>query len=151
MTGEQQKRKRPKPIYGKGVWLDDDLKIVDVLGGSRKVDVYLCESKSLKGDVVAKMLRPEHRNDDASLRAVQREGDILLKMSHPNVIEGHEVIPGGPSQAFIDRIASEYGRGSGVFTARVLGEFPAESLYGLVKRTWLEEVARTWDFGRVRV
>lgn len=66
---------------------------------------------------------------------------------HPNVIEGHSVIPGAVTKQFISRIASEYGPGSGIYKARVLGEFPDESLYGLVRRSWLEEAARKYDSG----
>ena len=57
---------------------------------------------------------------------------------HPNLRSGQSVIPGGPSQAFVERIAAEYGRGSGTYQARVEGEFPDQGEEGLFSRSWLE-------------
>lgn len=66
---------------------------------------------------------------------------------HPNIVEGREVIPGGPSLAFVERIAREYGRPSGVFRARVEGEFPDEAEEGLVRRSWLEAAFERYEEG----
>lgn len=65
-------------------------------------------------------------------------------LDHPNLREGRTVIPGGPSQAFIDRMRAEYGEASPVYVARVLGEFPDQGEQGLFRRSWLEEAARRW-------
>jgi serine/threonine protein kinase len=85
-------RHRPRePILESGDALDDDLRVIEHLGGSRKVDIYLCRSKE-RGELVAcKVLRPEYRIDYRSLSAVLREGELLLKLRHPNVIEGYRV------------------------------------------------------------
>jgi hypothetical protein len=45
---------------------------------------------------------------------------------HPNIATGRTVIPGGPSQAFIDRINSIYGPDSPQATARLHAEYPLE-------------------------
>jgi len=50
-------------------------------------------------------------------------------------------IPGGITARFADTIAQEFGSGSGVFRARVRGEFPEEDSDGLVRRSWLEAAA----------
>lgn len=71
-----------------------------------------------------------------------------LKISaedHPNVTEGRQVIPGGPTQVWIKRQASIYGRGSSTYRSRVLGEFPEESEDALFRREWLEAAARRWE------
>lgn len=59
----------------------------------------------------------------------------------PNVIEGREIIPGAITIEGVRRIANEYGEGSGIYRARILGEFPEESEYGLIQRSWLEAAA----------
>ncbi len=64
---------------------------------------------------------------------------------HPNLREGKTVIPGGPSPEFAERIASEYGRQSGVYMARVLGEFPDQGEEGLFRRSHLERAVERWE------
>ncbi len=66
----------------------------------------------------------------------------------PNVIEGKEIIPGAITVEGVHRIADEYGEGSGIYRARVLGEFPDESEYGLCQRSWLEAAARLHEATR---
>lgn len=60
---------------------------------------------------------------------------------HPNVREGREVIRGGVSRAFVDRMKQEYGEGSPIYKARVDGEFPEFSERSLFRRKWLDEAA----------
>jgi hypothetical protein len=57
---------------------------------------------------------------------------------HPNIVEDREVIPGGVSSAFVNRIAEQYGSSSGIYLSRVLGEFPMESQFGLIGRDLLD-------------
>jgi hypothetical protein len=63
----------------------------------------------------------------------------------PSVVEGREIIPGAITVEGVERIAREYGEGSGIYRARVLGEFPEESEYGLVQRSSLEAAAERHD------
>lgn len=88
---QQRKRKAREPVLDNGYWLDRDLRIVEHLGGSRKVDVYLCRSVPLNKLVICKVLRPEYRIDFSSLQAVLEEGEILLRLRHPNLVEGYGV------------------------------------------------------------
>jgi serine/threonine protein kinase len=74
-----------------GFHLDGDLTVVDHLGGSRKVDVYLCRSRRLKGLVACKVLRPEYCIDFSALEDILHEGQILQRLRHPHVIEGYGV------------------------------------------------------------
>lgn len=89
-AGKSRKRKR-KPVLEPGAALDADLTVVEHLGGSRKVDLYLCRSKRLRKLVSCKVLRPEYCLDFSSLEAVMYEGGILQGLCHPNVVAGHGV------------------------------------------------------------
>lgn len=89
---------------------------------------------------VGNPLEPSGRFFDAS-RSGRWEAIQISALEHPNVVEGREVIPGGVSQIFIERMASEYGEGSGTYQARVLGEFPDEGEESLFRRSWLDAAA----------
>jgi len=47
-------------------------------------------------------------------------------------------LPGGITEQFVETMAGEYGVGSGIYRARVLGEFPEESDEALCRRAWVE-------------
>lgn len=67
-------------------------------------------------------------------RAIQ-----ISAFDHPNVREGREVIPGGPSPSWPKEMAEEFGEESPWYISRVLGEFPpVGSVDSLVRREWLE-------------
>ena len=76
-------------IYEPGHRFDDDLTVIDHIGGTRKVDIYLCKSNALKKQVACKILRPEYCIHFKSLQAITKEGEILARMDHPNVMCGH--------------------------------------------------------------
>ena len=65
----------------------------------------------------------------------------ISAFEHPNLRNGATPIPGGPSRAFIERIASEFGKDSGIYQSRVEGEFPDQGEEGLFRRSWLEAAA----------
>lgn len=66
---------------------------------------------------------------------------------HPNIIARREVIRGGPTIEWVERMAAEYGRESSIYRSRVLGEFPDDSLESLCKRSWLDAAADRWESG----
>jgi hypothetical protein len=68
----------------------------------------------------------------------------IAASEHPNLTEGRTVIPGGPSTAFCERIAREYGRDSGVYQSRVEGEFPDAGEDSLIRRSWIEAAMERW-------
>ena len=70
---------------------------------------------------------------------------------HPNVIEGREVIPGGPTREWADRMSREWGgKESNMYRARVLGEFPDQGEEALIARSWVDAaVARFQDMKEV--
>ena len=65
--------------------------MVGHLGGSRKVDVYLCRSKRLKRLVACKTLSPSYWTDFSALEAIMHEGQILRRLNHPNVVRAFRV------------------------------------------------------------
>lgn len=66
---------------------------------------------------------------------------------HPNVRKGREVIPGGPTQAWIEGMRQEWGEESPQFIARVKARFPEELEGGMFRREWLDEAARRYKEG----
>ena len=107
-------------IYEAGHRLDDDLMVIDHLGGTRKVDIYLCRSKSLKMEVACKILRPEFCIHFKSLQAVMKEGEMLARMDHDNVMHGYsfELDPR-------PRIVMDYVGGSDLKSAYFTGNYSA--------------------------
>ena len=126
MTQRRRTRKRA-PVLANGSWLDQDLLIIDLLGGSRKVDVYLCRSADLKKLVACKVLRPEYCLDFSSLEAVWQEGQILSELRHPNVVEGY-----GVESEDHPRIVMQHLPGETVSSAFSSGNFQAFSVVDAV-------------------
>lgn len=68
---------------------------------------------------------------------------------HPNVIAGREIIRGAVTRRWVDNIASEYGRDSSQYLARVEAEFPQDAIEQLVRSEWIDrafEAYRTHKF-----
>jgi hypothetical protein len=61
----------------------------------------------------------------------------IAATEHPNVVTGRNEIPGAVSREWIATMRDEYGEGSSIYKARVLAQFPEESIEGLIKREWL--------------
>mgnify|MGYP001085218752 CR=1 FL=1 len=120
MTEKSAPATAPYDVFEPGDRLDDDLTVVDHLGGSRKVDTYLCRSRSCKGMVTCKVLRAPYIIDYSSLEAVMEEGQRLLRLRHPNVIEGYavELLP-------YPRVIMEYLGGQNLSTTFLHGNFEA--------------------------
>lgn len=67
---------------------------------------------------------------------------------HPNIVNGREEIPGGPSLSWIESMREEYGEASSIFRARVLAQWPEESVEGLIKRQWLNDSSARHESSR---
>jgi hypothetical protein len=61
----------------------------------------------------------------------------ISAFDHPNLLERRVVIPGGPAPSWPDEMRGEYGAASAFYVARVLAEFPSESVEGLVRSDWI--------------
>lgn len=64
-------------------------------------------------------------------------------LDHPNVKEGKELIPGAVTKSWLDRMKEEWGEGSPLWKAKVLGEFPDETEDTLFPLSWLEKATIT--------
>ena len=126
--GQPRLKRERAPVLEEGFWLDDDLRVVNHLGGSHKVDVYLCRSRRLRKRVTCKVLRPEYCVDFASLEAVAEEGEYLLRLRHPSVVEGY-----GVELEDHPRIIMQYLPGQTTAGAFLSGNFEAYAVLDVVK------------------
>lgn len=62
--------------------------VVDLLGGGRRVEVYLVEDERLGSLAVAKILRPDRLDDEPSRTRFRREASLLERLSHPALVRG---------------------------------------------------------------
>ncbi len=56
----------------------------------------------------------------------------------PNVMAGHEVVPGLITKQFVDQKRQEWGENSPLYQARILGEFPRTGTQSLFPLSWLD-------------
>jgi hypothetical protein len=68
---------------------------------------------------------------------------------HPNVVTGRPEIPGAVSREWVEQMAEEYGAGSSIYRARVLAQFPEESIEGLIQRAWLRAANARFTSGEL--
>ncbi|MGH7558631.1 MAG: hypothetical protein ACREMD_12805 [Gemmatimonadota bacterium] len=61
--------------------------------------------------------------------------------SHPNIVGGRTVIPGGPSTEWVSHMAATYGATSNLYRSRVLAEFPSQAEDGLISVEMLSAAA----------
>lgn len=115
------------PILESGARLDEDLTVLDHLGGSRKVDIYLCRSRRLKRLVACKVLRPEYCIDFSCLEDILQEGEILMDLHHPHVVEGY-----GVDLEEYPRIVMQYLLGQTVAATFLEGNYAAFDLADII-------------------
>src|SRR5688500_20333172 len=66
------------------------------LGGGRRYEVFLVWDDHRLAVLVAKVLRPDQAREQAALRELRREWDILARLGHPIVVRGFDVVVDGP-------------------------------------------------------
>ncbi len=71
----------------------------------------------------------------------------LSSLDHPNIVEGREIIPGGPSRGWVEHLRREYGDESAYFRSVVLGEFSETVGEGLIERSWIDAAVARWQSG----
>ena len=74
-------------------------------------------------------------------------GRSVSALEHPNLTGDGPHIPGAVSQHFIDDIAATFGKTSGVYKSRVLGEFADGADEALYLRRWLNASSERWKAG----
>src|SRR4051812_10126295 len=81
------RRHRPAPAIGK--W--GHLALVERLGGGTAGEGYRAWDSHLQRDVALKLLRVDEGNEDPEASAIVREGRLIARVRHPNVITVHGV------------------------------------------------------------
>jgi TolB-like protein/Tfp pilus assembly protein PilF len=77
----------PAPAIGR--WAH--LTLLERLGGGAYGDVYRAWDRNLEREVALKLLRADERVDDPHASRIAREGRLLARVRHPNVITVHGV------------------------------------------------------------
>ncbi len=93
-------------VLASGQRLNDDLTVLGHLGGSRRVDIYLCRSRRLRASVAVKALRPHLWDDADAVKALLREGETLTRLRHPHIVEGYEVSTLGRPHIVMEALSS---------------------------------------------
>lgn len=68
-----------------------DVRVLEHLHRSRVLDVYDAWSERRDARVVVKTLRPDRLRDRSAAQALLREGRLLRRLTHPNIVRGYEV------------------------------------------------------------
>ena len=64
------------------------------LSRTRRLDTYEVWSLERACSCVAKVLRPDRRDDDRARAALIAEGELLCSLAHPHLVRGYEVLEG---------------------------------------------------------
>ncbi len=66
------------------------------IGGGSRYEVYLVWDARLYSLTVAKLLRPDRREDEHALRELRREAELLNRLAHPVLVRGFDAVLDGP-------------------------------------------------------
>jgi eukaryotic-like serine/threonine-protein kinase len=92
---ETERRERPTWGLAEGDAVAPGRTVLRSLGGGRRYEVFLVWDDHRLAVLVAKLLRPELATDPAALRELAEEGEALARLSHPVLVRGFDVVPGG--------------------------------------------------------
>jgi eukaryotic-like serine/threonine-protein kinase len=68
--------------------------VIRLLRRGGALDVYDAWSDERDCRCVVKALRPDRRSDQGERKALLREGDLLLQLSHPHLVRAYDVVRG---------------------------------------------------------
>jgi serine/threonine protein kinase len=91
MTIEQQVAEGGA-VLSPGETLVSGYRVVEHLHRSRDYDVYDVWSAERACSCVAKVVRPDQMQDPQRRRALLREGQLLLGLTHPHIVRAYQVI-----------------------------------------------------------
>ncbi|MDQ3675856.1 MAG: serine/threonine protein kinase [Actinomycetota bacterium] len=78
--------------FGPGRELAPGYEVVAHIARSGVLDVYDVWSHARACRCIVKLLRPDRRGDERAARALQREGWLLQRLSHPHLVRGYETL-----------------------------------------------------------
>jgi len=71
------------------------------------LDVYDLWSEERACRCVGKTLRPDRLGDQAARRRLLAEGRLLLRLTHPHIVRGYEVVPGPSPVVVLETLPGE--------------------------------------------
>ena len=92
---ESERRERPTWGLTEGDAIAPGRTVLRHLGGGRRYEVFLVWDEHRLAVLVAKLLRPDHASDATALRELADEAAALARLSHPVLVRGFDVVPGG--------------------------------------------------------
>jgi serine/threonine protein kinase len=79
-----------------GAPIADGRTVLEPLGGGRRYEVFLVWDETFGAEAVAKVLRPDRIDDDATMNALRREASLLERLDHPVLVRGLDSVLDGP-------------------------------------------------------
>ena len=76
------------PADLQGVVLLGEYEVIRHVGGGGMAQVYLAKSQKTNERVAVKMMNTEHLQKPNSVKRFEREGKVLCKLHHPNLVRG---------------------------------------------------------------
>ncbi len=73
-------------------------RVRDHLSRGKVLDVYSVWSAERDCLCIAKALRPDRSGDYASGQQLRREGELLIRLAHPHLVRGYELVVEPPAQ-----------------------------------------------------
>jgi serine/threonine-protein kinase len=91
-------REAPYPSwrFEEGTPISADRRVLRMVGGGSRYEVYLAWDERLFALVVVKLLRPHLVGDGRALRELGREADLLARLAHPGLVRGFGAVRDGP-------------------------------------------------------
>jgi serine/threonine protein kinase len=87
---------RPSWEFEEGAPIAPGRTVLKPLGGGTRYEVLLVWDEVMFAICVAKVLRPDHTEDDRALRDLRREAEILERLAHPVIVRGFDALLEGP-------------------------------------------------------
>ena len=95
--GARGGRARARPTWGfvEGDAIAEGRTVLRRLGGGVRYEVLLVWDDARFAVLVAKVLRPDQREDPAAWRDIRREADALQRLAHPSLVRGFDAVLDG--------------------------------------------------------
>lgn len=89
------------------VQLAPGYRVIEHLSRTRRLDAYEVWSEERACSCVAKVLRPDRRDDERARAALLREGRLLCELTHPHIVRGYEVLEEPESAVIMETLDGE--------------------------------------------
>jgi eukaryotic-like serine/threonine-protein kinase len=74
-----------------GALIAPGYRVIEHLSRTRRLDTFEVWSDERAASAVAKLLRPDRRDDERAREALVAEGRLLLELTHPHIVRGYEL------------------------------------------------------------